>query len=437
MTFESEDMFDSDSFNFGLRGITQFGEIGLLNPRLNAEAEALKKNAPAFYARCGREWVSEETRGVEIALIYSIKNVSQSQRSRLEASLSAGLNGGALFGGDISSKLTQIASTAFMSNYYTVRVFAIGGHGVSDFADTISHLDEPTQVLNKISEYMKSLQYEESVPLSFQTGSLDQFLASEDQGALIFDPINRRLTDLFLAYSEYRARRLTLWRYLNDDTQALWETTVDPNVWDALLALDGKIAMIEARAKICTDATSRASDLDSRLRKVSPRPKNPAPTLDFLRAFSHGISSQLVQAKLKSVPPECKPPTSTDDLELANNSLCECLYQNDDDLYYKKRFPISSVPHVDIEHDTTSFSPNSLIYVRVKGAAAITSAIIKDQTGTEIKSLTRGYDPDEGAVWFGALVYHGSDNSSIEKQPLIIEMKDRFGRIFTKPIKPQ
>ena len=70
---QNEDTFDSDSFVFGVRGVSTFGEIGLINPQLTEEAKALAKNTTAFHKRCGREWVSEETRGVLIAVVYNIK----------------------------------------------------------------------------------------------------------------------------------------------------------------------------------------------------------------------------------------------------------------------------------------------------------------------------------------------------------------------------
>jgi len=91
MTFESENLFETDSFNFGMRGLARFGEVGLINPKLNEDSVKLVNNLPALYARCGREWVTQETRGVQIAVIYSIKNVSESQRSRLEAAILVGL----------------------------------------------------------------------------------------------------------------------------------------------------------------------------------------------------------------------------------------------------------------------------------------------------------------------------------------------------------
>ena len=85
-------------------------------------------NRTAFYTRCGREWVSTETRGVLIAVIYTIKNVSQSQRSKLEAAVSGGFSG-IVLKLDVEAKLKQIFETAFVSNYYSAHVHAIRRDG--------------------------------------------------------------------------------------------------------------------------------------------------------------------------------------------------------------------------------------------------------------------------------------------------------------------
>jgi hypothetical protein len=274
INYEMEETFDSDSFVFGVRGLTTFGEVGLINPHLSNEAKALVNNRSAFYTRCGREWVSTETRGVLIAVIYTIKNVSQSQRSKLEAAVSGGFSG-VVLKLDVEAKLKQIFETAFVSNYYSAHVHAIGGTGISKFAETLKSLDEPTKVLQQITDYMKDLKYEASVPITFTTGVLDQFLAQEGE-ILLFDPFNRRISDLFLSFEEYRLRRQQVWNYLKDDSQSVWGNAVDTPAWAYLGRLDTVISNIEAKAQVCKEAASSASRLALRGRPPASTRGGPA-----------------------------------------------------------------------------------------------------------------------------------------------------------------
>lgn len=68
--------------------------------------------------------------------------------SKLEAAVSGGFNGGVL-AIDVQAKLKQIFETAFVSNYYSARISAIGGTGVSAFAQTLTQLDKPDEILKK------------------------------------------------------------------------------------------------------------------------------------------------------------------------------------------------------------------------------------------------------------------------------------------------
>ena len=343
VNYESEGTFDESGFVFGVRGLTRYAEIGLLNPRLDPRAAPLIRNLPALYSLCGREWVSQERRGVQIAVIYTIKNVSQSQRSRLEAAMSAGLDGGPLFGGKLDARLTKILQQAFVSNYYTARVYAIGGGGLENFANMITDIEDPKTVIQEISAYIKGLKYENSVPMFFQTGLLEQFVAAEQGGKLVFDPVNRRLASLYVAYREYQARRAELWRYLNDDAQSLWESKIDGDAWARLKEIDSKLSVIEEKASYCKAAADIAQQLDARTHSAtSPgtpprRPGTPADTAvrDFLRSFSTGVSSRavgqianaLTAQTSETAPPgdDCsKTQNAKDEPGLGASYLCQC-----------------------------------------------------------------------------------------------------------------
>ena len=381
-----------------------------------------------------------------IAVIYTIKNVSQSQRTKLEASISGGFNG-VVLKIDVEAKLKQIFESAFVSNYYSARVHAIGGKGVSDFAQTINNIDNPTEVLKQISEYMKGLTYESSVPLAFSTGPLDQFLAQE-QPALMFDTFNRRIAALFLAYEEYRSRRSALWRFLTDDTQSAWPPSVDTATWAHLSKVDEVLGNIEAKAQVCREAGAIAARYSVTRRNSSGSKPAPVAPLDqkkadFVQDFTMGISARLVSKSVKDYNTAstrgfvdtCPSVSSGDEVDKSRVALCECL-KNDDTVYVKERYVVAASPNVKVVHEKTAFAPRSLIYVSVTAAEKLTNVVLYEQNGAVALTLRGGIDPDSGPVWFGSMLYRDASGNlpAPDKLPYYLEITDAIGRTYTKPV---
>lgn len=450
---QQEDAFDSDAFVFGIRGLSTFAEIGVVNPQLTASARALGKDLAAFHERCGREWVAQETRGVLIAVVYTIKNVSKSQRSLLEAAVSGGYNSPGL-GVDISANMTKILKNAFTSNAYSATIHFIGGRGISDFAQTITNMDDPVAVIQSISNYLKTLEYANSVPLNFTTGSLDQFLSTQAPDGL-FDPYNRRIGDLFLAYQEYKSNRTRLWQYLNQDIQSKWGQTLDDKVWRRLETLDGKISLIEAKAQTCRKAAQAATEfVDTRAVQSRTKPllvDREHQRREFVQDFAVGINASLTNsvspdysatiaalaAPLGGNPPaSCRPiDKSSTEVEVARNALCSCL--SNDGVYLQSRFVVASIPHISIFHDH-SLAPRSLLYVAVTSAAELKSARVADRLGAIVADLVGGFDPEQGPVWYSAVLFRDGNGNppSADRLPYVVEVTDVLGRTYTKPIVP-
>lgn len=448
--YQSEDTFDSDSFVFGVRGTTTFAEVGLVDPQLTPEVQKLTSNPTAFYARCGHEWVTQESRGVLIAVVYTIKNVSQSQRSKLEAAVSGGFNSPAL-GVNVSANMTKIVQSAFASNFYSAKIHFIGGNGVSDFATTITNIDDPVAVLKTISDYMKTLTYENSVPLKFTTGSLDQFLTQQNPQGL-FDSYNRRIADLFLSYEDYLDQRSKVWQFLHQDTQSVWGAPLDEKAWARIDLLDSVIGKVEAKAQMCRKAAQIATSLIS-TPALPPLKGKPADTKqrDFVYDFANGINASLAksdgaaQTAAMSVlvakgtgtktEGDCRSTEADPQVKVGREALCECL--SDTGVYLKSRFAINAVPHITVVHDKT-LAPSTLLYVSVTSAANLTSVKLVDNTGTTVTTLTGGYDPEQGPVWYGSTPFRNSSGNapSADKLPYVVQVVDAFGRTYSKPVMP-
>ena len=124
--YERENTFESDSFTWVVRAYSKFGTWLAVNPRLNEAASALRTNPDALYTRCGTEWVGQESRAVLVAIVYSVKNLSESSRERLTASFKGGIDAG-VWGADAAAAYESFKKEASSAANINVNVYALGG----------------------------------------------------------------------------------------------------------------------------------------------------------------------------------------------------------------------------------------------------------------------------------------------------------------------
>jgi hypothetical protein len=281
---------------------------------------------------------------------------------------------------------------------------------------------------------------------------LDQFLAQQNPEGL-FDAYNRRIGDLFLSYQEYRNQRSKVWQFLHQDTQSVWRASLDQEAWTRIDLLDGVIGKIEAKAQMCRKAAQIATSFIS---VGAPSGKEKSTQLsskqrEFVRDFASGINASLAKAEGTAqtatmtalvakgtgtkVDGECRAAEGDGQVRVGREALCQCL--SDDGIYLRSRFPISAVPRITVIHDKT-LTPRTLLYVSVTSAANLNSVTLVDNQGQNVRTLTGGYDPEQGPVWYGSVLFRdGSGNPpAADRLPYVVRVIDTFGRTYSKPIMP-
>ncbi|MDF4706948.1 hypothetical protein P3564_00845 [Vibrio parahaemolyticus] len=211
-----ESSFDSDSFSWVIRGYTKYGEFGMLNPRLSPEAKKLIGNPVAFRARCGTEFVGQESRSVLIAAVYTVKNLSENKRKEITASFNASV-GTELWGVGGKAKYEKFFKEALSSGSLSFRLYIIGGGGIKSLSKVAINTGDIEKVKKIISDYTKELTMEKSVPTDFLTGSLKAFYP--DLGSYDFGLYNQFLEDSYLEVTQLRSKRSrlgTILRNLDD-----------------------------------------------------------------------------------------------------------------------------------------------------------------------------------------------------------------------------
>lgn len=201
-SLEQENTFKEESFTWVIQGYSNFGKFILESVKLNAEARALKDNPSAFRNRCGTDYIGIEVRAVQAAAVFTIKNLSESERKVLEASFSASYGGGGplSIGGD--AKYQEFVKKAAQYGQIEVNVYAIGGTGVSALAPIITSVEKPDDVLKTIQSYFANLTLERSAAVSYNTGSLQSLV---NHANIETDIYNKFIAQAFLQYEELGA----------------------------------------------------------------------------------------------------------------------------------------------------------------------------------------------------------------------------------------
>jgi hypothetical protein len=197
-SLETDYTFSSDDYVWTLEGESDYGRYGLGGPRLTQEAAQLTGNPWAFVSRCGFEFVAQERRAVRATAVFSLHNVSSSEKAKLRTALS---DSGRWPGGStsVSSALDKFKSSLATTSTVRVDVFAIGGQGITKLA-SLTTVDDPDAVRKIIQAYIDGLTPEAAPAIEFTTGRWDAFGVNVVSAGL--DQRRMVLSELFFAFND-------------------------------------------------------------------------------------------------------------------------------------------------------------------------------------------------------------------------------------------
>jgi len=197
-----EHQFQSDSMTWMVLGRSDYGRFVMNNVRLTPAAQNLIDTGKAaqFAQMCGREYVQQERRGVLIAAIFSLENVSEEQRSHLESQFNASYGGG-FFSIEAKAKYASFYRTASNVSHITMSIYAVGGEGITKFSDLVVHPDDLGEIQEQVRRYMASLSATQAAPLEYLSGSMTAFGYTGDVNTESHKR-ERVLAELFYRYSD-------------------------------------------------------------------------------------------------------------------------------------------------------------------------------------------------------------------------------------------
>ena len=210
---EEEDTYNSDSFSWIVRATTDYGRFGMLNPKLTPEASALRTNLAALRDRCGFEYISQVNRSVLAAIVYRIKNVSESSKKRIEASFNASIGGG-LWGLEAEASYKSLVKEAISQGTLELKVYLIGGDGMTTISEIAVDPSNVKEVKRILIDYTKRMGPSKAVPTTYVSGSLSAFVP--ELANIDYSFYFKTLDDIFFLRSELVGRSKRVQRYLLD-----------------------------------------------------------------------------------------------------------------------------------------------------------------------------------------------------------------------------
>ncbi|MEG0619426.1 MAG: hypothetical protein RR557_09025 [Bacilli bacterium] len=208
---EQENTFSKEEFTWIIFGYSNFGKFILDSIELTNEAKLLKDNPKEFRQRCGTDFVGMEVRAVQAAAVFTIKNLAESERKVLEMSFNASYGGGSPININTKGAYSEFIKKASSFGQIEVNIYAMGGPGVSTLAPIITNIDKPDLILKTIEKYFDNLTLNQSVPISYNTGSLQSLVNNSEIETSVY---NKFIADSFLTYENIESEKKRLSNFL-------------------------------------------------------------------------------------------------------------------------------------------------------------------------------------------------------------------------------
>ncbi|SEH88556.1 hypothetical protein SAMN02799636_04280 [Methylobacterium sp. 275MFSha3.1] len=170
-SYDSEYSFDNDSLTWAVVATNDYGRAEVTEEKFEPFAESMiaGKKWKQFADACGKEVATQERRIAKVAAVFSVTNLSQSEKENLTAA--ASFQGGSTGVWDAGAQASyhKFVSQASQVSTIKVSVFVIGGDGISVLADLATDYSDIQAVTNAVRTYIAGLTFEKAAPLSYST----------------------------------------------------------------------------------------------------------------------------------------------------------------------------------------------------------------------------------------------------------------------------
>ncbi len=202
-------LLSEDSASIVLKANSEYQSVDAKNLKLTKEAEDFfqQNGSEKFERLYGSRVVTSLKKGVSVTVIITISKRSTFFKNNLAAKVSTGGGFGPFsitVGGSVSQELSQSVNSGEAS----VKVFSVGGTGISAMADLVravalsSNANSVDQVITELSKYIKQFDAKDAVDIGYNTADVSSY-EPNSQPANLWNAL--RESGLTRITQEYRA----------------------------------------------------------------------------------------------------------------------------------------------------------------------------------------------------------------------------------------
>jgi hypothetical protein len=255
LTLNTDQMFKSDSATMMILAKSEYGRLVMLDPKLTAYAESLRRTDPGAFAReCGTHLVKMIRRGAMVAVFVTITNLTEEQKQKLRIDVEASGSSGAA-SAKMKFGFEQALERSRASNSVRTQIISTGGPGISGLASLVEKMswspDSLKQIEDAVAQFMREFSKENPAPIGFYTAPFG--FGVIDAPDLWGRRLQNRLISLAERFTELEAKALDIKHVLNPEDPRHASLSADQisTVERALVQTDDAIDLVADAHKAC------------------------------------------------------------------------------------------------------------------------------------------------------------------------------------------
>lgn len=241
-SFDSRYEFSSDTFVWSIYAFNDFGRREVRNEQLTADAQSYltRKEFDKFATRCGTEVITQEKRLSQVTAIFTLRNVSESQRTTLEAAFNASY-GGLGAGADASGSYKKFVSDASRISTVSVSIVAVGAGGVSELSDIVLDISDIAKIKETLKELLSNIKFDTAAPGSYLSTSMARY-GWQPTDTLDIGILDRALGEYYILYRDAQVRQTRVREIIDEYANGHLSELITPGQFQQMQEYDQELA---------------------------------------------------------------------------------------------------------------------------------------------------------------------------------------------------
>jgi hypothetical protein len=293
VSFDKEVAFSSDSLVWVAVAKTTYGRYVMANPGLKEPAKNLLATPSDFENQCGPEYIAQESRGALVAVIFTVNNVSSSEKQQLVTAA-----GGSYGVVTASASYNNLIKKAVEQHQVNISFYARGGPGLKELAP-LAAVDANFAAVQKVtSDYIAKITPRNAQPLEYLTAPMSNF--GYNGRANVPDFNQQTLYRLSALYKDISAISEQIYDVIRPGSESPLLPLIPQKDRDALSPMYqtylAKLKSIHDIAKQCRDNTTTCNVPDFSDLPSPKLPRLPPPLEIYIRNVCKGFPLRHVDA---------------------------------------------------------------------------------------------------------------------------------------------